>query len=146
MSDDSKFIQAMEEQFRIRVRPARSSRSSGGDDLDAKLRQWGASGRPGHRDAHASGGSVGSEFRGFREFRGQRVVIKSSYTVHRRDLGGRSLREHVQYLVRESASQDGQPGRFYNDCEVDLDAAEFVRSGRVRKEWKRSRESQANHE
>lgn len=90
---------------------------SGHGGMDHRMRQIG------RRGSHGSGGGVNP--------RQQRVVVKASYTVHK--AGGGVLRAHVRYLGRDSASLDGEPGRFYDVNESDVDAGQCLRN------WERDR-------
>ena len=123
MKHDPNLIRQLEDELKIRVVRGPSDKESHGPSLNAKLRGLGAFGHSRGRGAfRGSGGTSGGEGSG-----GQRVVIKASYTVHNRVSSGRVLSRHVRYLSRDSASLDGLPGRFHNDRERSVDAAEVVR-------------------
>ncbi len=59
--------------------------------------------------------------------RSQRVIVKASFTVHKAGRGRGALAAHVRYLGRDSASLDGQPGRFYDATQEAVDARAAVR-------------------
>jgi len=112
-------LREVEDELRIRFGGRRGENRStltcgefaGTNSLRQVLRRFGTLGRRPGRSANKRGTS------GF--FAGdagqQRVVIKASYTVHRKTAKARGvLRAHVSYLARDSASADGQPGRFYD--------------------------------
>ena len=129
MNHDSRLIRRLEEELNIRFGHAPRKSTSSSISLDIKLRRLGALRRQGlavgsHDADHAPGLDWGRQ---------QRVIIKASYTVHRGGQRIHLLREHVRYLARESASLDGQLGRFYNDRENDLDAA------RLAQKWEQDR-------
>lgn len=118
-------LRDVEDELRIRFGGRRGHERSalklgefaGTRSLRQVLRRFGALGRGGGaRGANKRGtGASGSDDAGH-----QRVVIKASYTVHRRAAKARGvLRAHVSYLARDSASADGEPGRFYDGHSTD---------------------------
>lgn len=61
------------------------------------------------------------------------MIVKASFTVHKTGRGRGALGAHVRYLGRDSASLDGQPGRFYDAEREAIDARAAVR------EWEQDR-------
>lgn len=113
-------LREIEDELNIRLDGSRPKQMAG-----SSRSSWEVRGKPGgvHGQlyrlgrrgpgGHGSSGDPGSPGQ-------QRVVVKASYTVHQskgRAAGnsGRSvLRAHTTYLSRDSASLDGEPGRFYD--------------------------------
>ena len=118
-------VREVEEELRIRsggnvrsATPARSWEFKGVRvSVGASLRRLGHRFSGSHR---ASGGS-------------QRVIVKASFTVHKMGRGRGVLQAHVRYLGRDSASLDGQPGRFYDAARETVDARATVH------EWEQDR-------
>ena len=110
---------------------------AGTSSLRQVLRRFGALGRRRGSGANKRGTSgFGGDNAG-----NQRVVIKASYTVHRRAAKARGmLRAHVSYLARDSASADGEPGRFYDGRSTDASIAGAEAGQRLRQEqWENDR-------
>ena len=139
-------LREVEDELRIRFDGRRGHERSGlklgefagTSSLRQVLRRFGSLGR-------RSGGSGGNK-RGTGGFGGdhvgqQRVVVKASYTVHRRAAKARGvLRAHVSYLTRDSASADGEPGRFYDGRSADASIAGAEAGQRLRQsQWENDR-------
>ena len=138
-------LREVEDELRIRFGGRRghgrsilaSGEFAGTNSLRRVLRRFGKLGRRGGRGANkrGAGGSGGSDAGQ------QRVVVKASYTVHRQAAKARGvLRAHVSYLARDSASADGQPGRFYDARSTDAGLAGAEVGQRLRQEqWEKDR-------
>lgn len=70
--------------------------------------------------------------------RQQRVVVKASYSVHKSGKSRSVLRAHVRYLGHHSASLDGEPGRFYDAREQEVEAKQRVQ------DWEQDRTTSAS--
>ena len=139
-------LREVEDELRIRFGGRRGHQGSalnvgefaGTSSLRQVLRRFGALRRGGGaRGANKRGtGASGSDDAGQ-----QRVVIKASYTIHRRAAKARGvLRAHVSYLARDSASADGEPGRFYDGHSTDASIPGAEAGQRLRQsQWENDR-------
>ena len=140
-------LREVEEELRIRFggrpvhehSPLRVGEFASTSSLQRLLRRFGAWGRrsgrgPGSRGAGGTGNS---------DARQQRVVNKASYSIHHQAAKARGvLRAHVSYLVRASASADGEPGRFYDARSADAGIAGAEGGQRFRQEqWEKDRQN-----
>jgi len=126
-------LREIEDELNIRL-SGRSSQpkpsASGGGSWEFRGKTGGVTGRM--RQLGRRGGSGNATA----DPRQQRVVVKASYSVHRAGTpgssrtsgGGSVLRAHVRYLARDSASLDGQAGKFYDATEQDVDAKQRVQA------------------
>lgn len=116
---DDRNIRALEDELKVRFGIRRRGQSapaggrfSGSPSVRGMLRRMGAGSRPGGKAGAFGGSGQGRDHSG--NSRQQRVIVKASYTPHHRaDKAAGALRAHVSYLSRDSASLDGQPGKFY---------------------------------